>query len=186
MDRDISTPMLAAVLSNEIVPAILFTATFRSATEYVWTGIGDLVYGGNTYRGIGDLGKISSINEGVQVNADGTQVTLSGIDSTLLGETLTDVQIGAPATIYLALLDPATMLVLGTPYPLFVGTVDQPTVSPGLEEFSITLKLENKLVDLQRANMRRYTAADQRLYFPNDMGFFAVETLNDIALRWGG
>ncbi len=186
MSRNLSLPMLDAMLSNAVVPAILFTATFRSESFYVWSGVGTLGYAGNSYLGVGDLGKIGGISEGIEVSADGTSVTLSAIDANLLAETMTDIQLGAPATIYLAFLDPVALTVLGTPYPLFVGTVDAPTISPGLDEFAITLKLENKLSNLQRANMRRYTAADQRLYYPNDMGFFAVETLNDQALRWGG
>ena len=49
---------------------------------------------------------------------------------------------------------------------------------------TIALKLENRLVNLQRANMRRYTAADQNLYYPGDTAFNWVEILNDQALKW--
>jgi hypothetical protein len=178
--------MLSALTSGAVIPAFLVVITFRSMTCYVWSGVGNLVYGGNTYLGVGDLGKIGAISEGGDaISADGTTITLSGIDATLLSETMTDVQIGAPAVISLALFD-ANRNILGTPYPLYVGQVDQPTVEPGLEEFSITVKLENKLINLQRAGSRRYTAADQNLYYPDDCAFNWVEQLNDQALRWGG
>jgi hypothetical protein len=183
MTRNVSSPMLSSLLGSPVRPGFLAALTFRSTTEYVWTGLGNLVYGGNTYRGIGSLGKIGAVAESTELRADGTTVTLSGIDPGLLAESLTDIQIGAPAAIYFAAFD-QTMAIVGTPYPLFVGTVDQPVVQIGLDEMAISLKLENKLANLQRANMRRYTAADQGLYFPNDTAFVFVELLNDQALKW--
>jgi hypothetical protein len=184
MSRDFSSPMLASLVTNAIAIGFMLDITFRSESQYVWTGYGNLVYGGNTYRGVGSLGKIDTVSEGVEVNAEGTAVTLSGIDAALLSETLGDIQLGAPASLYWALFD-SELNILGTPYPLFVGTVDQPSIQPGIKEFSITIKLENKLINLQRPNMRRYTSADQNLYFPDDIAFQWVEQLNDQALLWG-
>jgi hypothetical protein len=183
MPRDISAPMLSSLISNTIRPAFMSQITFRSAIEYIWTGVGNLIYGGNTFRGVGSLGKLGTIMEGTEVRADGTSVTLSAIDPALLSESLTDIQIGAPAEVWLALFDESANI-LGAPYSLFVGTVDQPVLNVGTEEMSITLKLENKLANLQRASNRRYTAADQNLYYPGDTGLNWVELMNDIALKW--
>jgi hypothetical protein len=175
--------MLASLVSETIRPGFLASIGFHTATEYIWSGLGNLVYAGNTYKGVGSLGKIGSVSESTEVRAIGTTVTLSGIDPALLSECLNDIQLGAPAAIYFALFD-AALNILGTPYPLFIGTVDQPVIQIGVKEMSISLKLENKLANLQRANMRRYTAADQRLYYPNDTAFNWVEILNDLALKW--
>jgi hypothetical protein len=175
--------MLASLVSNTIRPGFLAVLTFRTATEYVWSGLGNLVYAGNTYKGVGSLGRIGSISEATEVRAIGTTVTLSAIDPTLLSECLNDIQLGAPAKIYFALFD-AALNIIGAPYPLFVGTVDQPVIQIGIDQMAITLKLENKLANLQRANMRRYTAADQRIRHPNDTAFNWVEILNDLALKW--
>jgi hypothetical protein len=176
--------MLASLTASTIRPGFLAMLTFQTGVQYVWSGIGDLVYGGNTYRGVGSLGRISAIDEGTSVQAMGTTVTLSAIDPALLADCLSDIQLGAPATIYFALFDP-NLQIVGTPYPLFVGTVDQPVIQIGTTEMAISLKLENKLANLQRANMRRYTASDQRRYYPNDTAFNWVELLNDQALKWG-
>jgi hypothetical protein len=175
--------MLSSLTSNVIRPGFLAILTFHTGTRYVWSGVGNLIYGGNTYLGVGSLGRLGAIEEGTEVRASGTTVTLSGIDPALLAECLSDIQLGAPATIYFALFDSA-LTILGTPYPLFVGTVDQPVIQIGTDSMSISLKLENKLVNLQRANMRRYTAADQRRYYPNDTAMNFVELLNDMALKW--
>jgi hypothetical protein len=183
MPRDISIGMNTALLTNYIRPAFLLVISFRSQTIHCWSGVGNLVYGGNTYIGVGDLGRIDAITEGSDVEAYGTSVTLSGIDPVLLAECLTDIQLGAPATIYFALID-GNGSILGTPYPLFVGTVDQPTMQIGTKTVSISLALENKLANLLRANQRRYTNADQQIYYPGDTGLSMVEELNDQALLW--
>lgn len=183
MSRDLSDDMSAAIASNAITPAILLQIAFRSQTVYCWTGCGILSYGGNSYQGIGDLGKVEGISEGSAVSADGCTISLSGIDQVILGECLTDIQLGAPVTLSLALLD-SNGNVINTPYAMFVGTVDQPVITPGLDTITISLKLENKLVNLQRSNQRRYTAADQNLYYPGDTFFNWVEQLNDQALKW--
>lgn len=182
MPRDLSAGMLAPLLTNFIVPAFLVTLTFRSQTVNLWTGVGTLPVNGTDYLGVGDLGQISPITEGTDVQAYGLMLTLSGIDPLLLGEALTDIQLGAPASVSLAFLDQATGTVLGSPYPLFVGSVDQPSVTVGMETISISLALENKLSDLMRPSNRRYTSADQESFFPGDTIFFAVEYLNDSAL----
>jgi hypothetical protein len=176
--------MVAAITSAAIVPALLFSIAFRSQTSHVWSGVGPFAYGGNTYVGAGSLGKVGIVGESTEVRSDGMTVTLSGIDATLLGECMTDIQIGAPAALYLACLDQNNE-VLGTPYRIFGGTVDKPTFDIGTPTISITLALENRLSDLQRASNRRYTAADQQIQHSTDTAFAWVEQLNDEALRWG-
>jgi|SRR5579885_1601465 len=184
MSRNLSAPMITALESNYIRPAFLVMLTFRSGVEYIWSGAGNLSYGGNTYRGVGSLGQIGTISEGTEVRADGTSVGLSGIDPAILGECLNEVQLGAPASIYFALLD-QNNAIIGTPYPLFVGVIDAPVIPVSPDEMSISLPLESRMANLQRPSNRRYTAADQHLQCPDDTGFNWVEILNDIALRWG-
>jgi hypothetical protein len=184
MPRDLSAGMLAPLTGNQIVPAFLAQIQFHSESVFVWTGVGNLAFNGNTYLGVGDFGQISPIVEGTDVQAYGMSIGLSGIDNTLLSECLDDIQLGAPVTIFLAFLDQQTGAILGTPFPAFVGTVDQPSITVGMDTLSITLALENKLSDLMRANMRRYTRADQLQAFPGDQIFFAVCYLNDLALHW--
>jgi hypothetical protein len=162
----------------------LVQLTFKSETVYSWTGCGNLVWNGNTYQGVGSLGSIAAITEGVDINADGTQVTLSGIDATLLSECMTDIQLGAAANIWFGLVT-STLEIVGTPYLQFSGIVDTPSITPGVDTISVTLNLENRLIDLARPSMRRYDSADQRIAYPTDSAFSWIEQLNDLALRWG-
>lgn len=175
----------AASLSNPVFrPLILAQLTFRSATRYVHTALGNFVWDSKTFVGIGSLGKVGSITEGVNVRAEGTSVGLSGIDPTLSAECLTDIRLGAPANIWLASLD-ENMGLIGTPYLWFSGTVDKPVQTLSADEMQIVLALENKMINLQRPSVQRYTSADQRLRYPTDISMSWVEQLSDLALVEG-
>lgn len=182
--RTIDSTMNAGLAAQAISLAVLCQLTFASGMRCVWSGVGDLVYSGKTYTGVGSLGSIGDISGGIDVQAQGTSITLSGIDPIYLGEAMTDIQVGAPAKILLALMS-AAGAVLGVPYLLYGGTVDVPTVTMGPNTCSISLKIENRMLDLQRAQQQRYTAADQHLKYPTDTGFNWVEILNDQVLAWG-
>lgn len=180
--RDLSPALQTALTARVIQPAILADLTFRSGTVHVWTGIGSLTYNSNVYQGVGNLGGIGTITEGVAVEAAGTTVSLSGIDPVLYADSLSDIITGQPAKIWLACLSGST--VVGTML-LFSGLIDEPKVTEGGDDIIITLALENKLTNLQRANRKLWTAAEQRRKHPTDSGFNWVESLIDTANVWG-
>jgi hypothetical protein len=184
MARDLDSDYLAAISAGLFAPIFLAMLTFKTATKYVWTGVGNLVWDAQTFVGIGSFGELALIREGVDVQADGTSVKLSGIDPALLQECMTDIRLGAPAKIWTGALAPDGTII-GAPYLLFSGQVDQPAVQVGADTISIELALESRMVDLSRPSMRRYTSADQRLQYPTDIGFGWIEQLNDLALVWG-
>lgn len=184
MSRDLNSTLASTLTQGLIYPVRLVQLTFASQKVYAWSGSGNLVWGGNTFTGVGSLGEVGVITEGVQINAEGTSVTLSGIDPLLLSECMTDIQLGALANIWFGLVT-AQLEIIGTPYLQFSGCVDSPSITPGVDTIAITLNLESRLIDLARPSMRRYDSADQRLYYPDDSAFGWVEQLNDLVLGWG-
>lgn len=182
MPRNLSSPLIQAISANDVTPCMLADITFASGTVYVWSGVGSATYNGNTYLGVGSLGAVGDIREGVDLEAEGTTLTLSCIDPTLLNDCMTDIQIGAPCRIYLGAIVNGSIVGTCT---VFDGTVDKPQVSTGSTAISITLNIETRMTDMQRPSNRRYTAADQQYYFPGDTGFNWVEIINDIALKFG-
>jgi hypothetical protein len=184
MARQLDTTLAAALANNAIVPCFFLQITFASATRYVWTGVGNFTFNAMTFEGIGSLGKVGTITEGVEIKAEGTTVTLSGIDPVLQAESMTDIRLGAPATLWFGLMANATTL-MGVPYKIFSGFVDRPTLTVSPTELTISLALESAMVNLQRPQGRRYTSADQRITHPSDTAFGWVEVLSDQALLWG-
>jgi hypothetical protein len=185
MPRDLPTGWAAALESGAIRPAHLVQLEFRSEMVYVWSGVGTLVWNGLSFLGVGSLGSVGAIVEGVDVRADGTSVTLSGIDPELLEDSLTDILIGGTAKRWIALFS-ENMEMITQPYLLFSGQVDEPSIETSAESVSITLNLENPMINHERASQRRYTACDQAANgYPDDSAFDWVEIQNDIALVWG-
>lgn len=185
MPRSIDSTLAAAMAAPNYQPVILGSFAFRSQTEYAWSGVGTLVWNGLPFAGVGSLGRLGAIGNGsAQVVEAGTSAELSGLDSIWLGESLGDVQMGAPVSIWIGAWQNGALL--GTPYLLWSGGMGAPHASPDPHKFTITLALQTKLAQLGRPTCRRYTAADQRLYYPDDSGFNWVEVLNDAAFRWGG
>lgn len=186
--RTIDSGLMEAMSSGLLIPAWFAQLGFRSSTQHVWSGLGSLLVAddGQTYLGVGSLASVGAITEGVDVNAAGTTVTLSGIDPTILNECLTDIKSGATAKIWSGAFTTDGTMTLIARYLHFSGVVDKPQVSyPSADTVSITLALESRLLDLSRASQRRYTAADQNVTYPTDIAFNWVEILQDAAWRWG-
>lgn len=184
MPRDIDSTTQTQTSTNDIRIGFLLEITFKSQTSYLSTLPYNLSWNGQTWLGLGSFGQIGEVTEGVDVEAYGTTVSLSGIDVTLLGESLSDIKLGAPALLYLMFFDGAGNI-LGTPTIVFGGQVDKPSIVGGPDTVTITLNLETEMINLQRSQMRRLTSADQKIDFPNDISFDWVPQLNFLALKWG-
>src|SRR4051812_14384676 len=102
--RVLPQQFIEAVTSGVVMPAILVDLTFVSGPQYVWSGVGPFEFNGNTYTGAGTLGSIGPIVESITLQADGTTVSLSGIDPGLYADCMADIQTGLPATIWFCII----------------------------------------------------------------------------------
>lgn len=71
--------MAAALPDPVIAPVLLAQITLKSGVQYVWSGVGPLVWKGKTYAGLGEFAGMGEITENAAVQAEGTTVTLRGI-----------------------------------------------------------------------------------------------------------
>jgi hypothetical protein len=182
MRTGLDTNLAAAFTSGQLIPFFMATLQFKTSIQKVWSGVGNLVIDSQTFVGVGSFAEIGTVTESTDVEAKGTYVKLSGIDPVLLGESLDDIQPGLQVLLWIGAMNTAGAVV-GNPYQLFGGIIDQPSIEIGDESISITLNLESKVIDFARASNRKYTSADQRAVYPHDSGFDYVEQLNNIALR---
>ena len=58
-------------------------------------------------------------------------------------------------------------------------------IEEGADTSTITVSVESKLIDLERARTLRYTDESQKARFPNDKGFQYVNDLQDKKFNWG-
>lgn len=182
--RDLTSGMQLEVLEGTVRPAWLVRMVFDSGTLYVWSGEGDLEWGGNTYTGVGHLGSISDIVETSELRAEGIALTLTGIPSANIGLALADARQGKEVDVWFALLG-ADLVPVEDPFLAFSGFTDVPTIEDGPEYSTITFTCESRLIDLERPRHRRYTNEDQQSDYPGDRGFEHVAHVAGGGLVWG-
>lgn len=181
--RDIDVDVASNLQGKLINVAILAQLQFDSATVYMWTGIGDLSWNGDTYTGGGNLIGISTIEETQELQAKGLQVSLNGISSSLVSLAFNERVRGRPFRMWLACLD-NSKAVIGVPYRLFTGMMDVMSSSDDGKTASISLTIENSLIIGQRNKVSRYTSVDQKKKYPTDTGLDRINQLQDKEIVW--
>lgn len=179
MSRDLTTTTINALDDEVIYPFFAVELRFDSQTLRLWTGSGNFYDGNVNWLGAGQLLNISSIEETQEIAAKGASITLSGIPSDLLAAALTTPYQGRVCKIYFGVRGSTVF------NELFSGYMDQMNIEDGAETGTIQVNVENKLIDLERARVARFTSGYQKSLYPNDLGFDFVEGLQDKITPWG-
>ena len=155
---------------------------FDSAPIRMWTGQGEATIDGNTYIGAGQLLSISSVDETSEIAVKGADIILSGMNSEVISLALQSSYQGRVCNIYFGQASGNTFTGLTQ---IFSGYMDEMNISEGPDTGTIELKVENKLIDLERARVARYSSGYQKSIYPNDLGFDFVEDLQNKNVPWG-
>ena len=206
MSRDLSTAISSSLEDGVVYPFFAVELQFDSPnTLRLWTGYGTLVYEGVSYYGTGELLGISSVEETVEMAAKGATLTLSAVPSEVISLALQEPYQGRVCKIYFGMFSTDQLLQEdNTSYILmqdgskirletsetgltevFTGYMNQMSIEEGPDSSTIQLSVENKLVDLERPRVARYTSAYQKDQFAGDLGLDFVESLQDQQLVWG-
>lgn len=181
--RNIGPDIVAQLRSSPIRPFILCDIEFADQWLHAWSGIGSLGINGNTYLGVGTLGKVSTISETSDIRANGLDLTLSGVPSNLVMEALGECQQGQPVIVSLGFMD-ASWQIIDQPVLLFRGSMDAVSIKEGTDTCSIIVSAESRMTDLRRPRVRRYTDDDQQRTAPGDRGFEFVPMVQDWNGNW--
>ena len=184
MSRTITPAVLAELAAGVVRPAIFVESQFPSGYLRLWSGLGEITWGGRTWAGAGTLLNVGTIEETTDVVATGTTVTLSGIPTDLVSACISDARQGLPGQIYLGFLT-AAGAVIADPVMAFAGRLDVPTIMDGADRCEIQITYESRLIDLNRAREWRYTHESQQQISPGDRGFEYVAGLQEREIRWG-
>jgi hypothetical protein len=184
MARSLSAGMVTEITAESLRPFIAVEIEFEEGTTRAWSGYGSVTIEGEEYFGVGTFASIGAINESTENKAVGVQLRLSGIPPELIATALSENYQGNPCTIYLGALTDEHE-VIASPYVLFKGQIDAMNISEDSESATITLTAENRMIDLERARVRRYTSEDQKIDFPNDKGLEYVPSIQEYEVLWG-
>lgn len=184
MSRGVTTAMNNQLTAKELEPFFAVDLDFDGGNVQIWTGYGDITFDGVTYTGAGDILSISEISETSEVQASGVTIGLSGISSTLISAALNETYQGRACKIYLGTLSNGA--VVADPYMVFSGRMDVMNIEDSGDTCDIALQAENRLIDLDRPRVRRYTSEDQKIDYPADKGLEFIADLQDKEIVWGG
>lgn len=183
--REIDAITDAALAAPVVRLALLVDLDFASGRSRIWSGLGALSWGGNTWQGMGDLLAVSSIEETAEVRSVAVTLTLAGVPGSAVALLADDERWqNREARIHLATFDADGVTMQGEPVQIMRGRMDQLGYSEG-ETATFTLTVESRLADLERPRIRRYTSADQQLIYPDDRGLEYVEDVaNGVQVEW--
>ena len=206
MSRDLDPSTIKAISQDVVHPFFAVELKFDgNEILRMWTGYGTLVLdNGTQWVGTGNLLNVSSIEETAEMAVKGATLTLSGVPSEVLSLALSEPYQGRVCNIYFGTFSSGSLLKETGNYillqdgsrinletgekgfnQLFSGYMDQMNIDDGGETSTIELKVENRLVDLERARVSRYTKFYQQSVYPSDDGLNFVEDLQTRKVPWG-
>jgi hypothetical protein len=182
--RNIGAEFLLALQEGYLYPVMFVEMYFATGPVRVCTWNQDLLLNGNVFEATGNLLQLSTIEDGSEVHARGINVSLSGFDPTLLPLVLNDFQVGLPVTIYFGTFDSQTSQQVSNSCIAWQGRTDEPTITVGADTATISIACESILMDLNTPIPWRYTNQDQQLFYPGDLGFQWVNSIQSIVIYW--
>jgi len=182
--RDITASVKAEFQADGLAPVLIGSFDYGSGVLRAWSGIGDLIWAGNTYLGVGHLLSVSPVSETVQLKAEGVQFKMTGIPQARLAQVLGEDYQGRPAKLWIGVLDTAGNLI-ADPVMVLDGRMDTVEIDEGGDAAIITQHVESELIDLRRPRTSRYTDVEQKALYPGDRGLEFVASLQDQVILWG-
>lgn len=186
MQYDYFTAMAAE--SAEFVHLLEFT--FSSGTVRLSTGAQDLSWNSQMWEAVGGLLSFGGVEETNDMRSQGVEVSISGVDQTVLSSLLNNSYRGRTVKIYRAHLNRSTGKLVGDPLLLFQGL----QVSPyNVEEERSsrsggTVKISTRVVGLLGVPRQRgiqASLASHQHYFNGDVFFQHVSNLANRKIYWG-
>lgn len=184
--RDITAANTSAAAERVVRPVLFVELEIEdgSPTDFVRATNApfDIAWGGRTFKGVGNFGSVSTVDETSQPEATGVELTLNGIETSLVSIALDRHIQGDRATVFMGFMDDGHVLV-DDPFIVFRGRMDVMRITVG-ESATIRLSVESVFADWDRPRVRRYNNADQQQKFPADKFFEFAEQTVDKDIVW--
>lgn len=172
-----------AAAADETPLRLLVDLDFVSGIVYAHAGIGELVWNGHTYSGVGNYGGFQSISEEASVNPKPITLTLAGIPGELISTAMTEVYQGRTATLWWGIVNPETNAWVANPEVLWTGVMDTMSIELAMNVGKISVVCEDP--DYAQPQCRRYTLQDHQLDYPGDKGLEYLSAIPGFKGNWG-
>jgi hypothetical protein len=170
MPRNLTSEIQAEIASDTLRPVFLMHLGLDSYDLYAWSGLGDLSYDSQTWKGEGIVLSWPNIKESINLVADNISIELSANYEYSIDITDPEKYRGKICKIYIGFLDSVGGLVANKTYQIFSGNISQISGSENTINNTHTVSAESKLVELQKPKSSRYTHQSQLQLFAGDNG----------------
>jgi len=192
MARNVPAAILTALTQPEVYPFYAVEMLFdtRSGTDLdgnpidygpvrLWTGYGNKTIDGETYLGAGDLLAVSGLEEVNDLSAKSASITLTGMPGEIVSLAIKEPYQRRSCRILFGVSNVDDFV------EVFAGKMNQMPIEDSGDTSTITLTVESKMVELNRARVRRYTHESHQARHPGDTFFSFVADIQDKGIPWG-
>jgi hypothetical protein len=174
----------AAAERDDIQGVFLLDLAFDSGHVRCNDSDAALEFGGNTYYGVGELGRFDGVEEAEDFVARGTRFELLGVDSGLISTIRNDVYQGRAATLYVGMLRDNSLQFVDTPEVAWSGFMDTMRIEKRGQVSRIILTCEHRL--RSAPPFSRWSDADQKARSSGDRFFDLATLVAGFTSTWGG
>lgn len=179
MSRTVPAALLTALAQPEVQPFYAVEMLFDSGAVRLWTGYGERTVEGETYVGAGSLLNIEGLGEVADLSAKSVNISLSGVAGSLVSAALQEPYQRRVCRVYFGVANVSDVV------EVFSGQLNTMTIRDSGEASTISVEVDSKLVELERASNRRYTSENQKSRYPGDTFFDYVSAIQDAEIVWG-
>ncbi len=201
MTRSLTSGMQAAIAAERGTIAHLFELDASGGTLRLATTPHDVVWGGYTWQGIGGALTFDVVTEQTDLSGQGTNLTLSGVDQTIIATILTNNVRGREAVVYLVHFD-ADLQIGDDRLVLYRGFLNgqvqisehRETESLAAGSVTVTTRIVTRLDELGQVRGARSNVGSLRDMLRrggftgtalNDTFFLLVPRLQNVPIYWG-
>lgn len=170
--------LVNALRSGPVAVHLFFYIDHPSGAVRVWDGVGQMIFGGNTYEGVGGFATVEGVSNSADLQNHSPIVALNRVPLTSLQSNTANVRNRAAAIYFAAYSESGALINSRT---LFNGKGDCLITKLTEDEASVKLKLRGKIADWSLAPRAFYTPYDQAALHPSvtDTGLNIVKSLEN-------
>jgi hypothetical protein len=189
VNRGASAAVQAEWAKAANAPAHLLEVRFDAGdggSVYLTDSYRSVIWGGNTYVGVGQLLGFSGLTESLELRVADITVELSGVDQSFIATFLQRKYIDRRLLINKAFFDATDTLVID-PFAIHDGRMDEPRIveDPEAGKCVVQVASRDQFADFEKLSGRHTNPHDQNIFFPMDRGFDKLAQLNSTPFVWG-
>jgi hypothetical protein len=184
--RALDAATMSHIDTGHTHPTLMAKMMFDTPS-YAHTGLGNIIYDGNTYLGLGKVAGVAGLEESESLVPAAIRLSLNGLDPDLLAEVLDSSTFGSRITLMIGYRQDDGLLVPSTtPWIFYKGRVENADSTRGKNN-SISITIQHDLAVLSRKVGSKYTNEEQQRRYPGDTAFQHIEKMATITkqLNWG-